>query len=115
MAGNTYKKQTSGSLGSLQKCPKCGGGPSPQEFTVDLCNGLGTRIVSSSQGWNGFSGGLQTLPSGYAVGDDVCVGTTNTGARVNGEITNIASIGTVQMYIDFNQQAPGNCLGCLGP
>ena len=81
-ANNTYRQQTSGSLGTLANCPSCS---TYTNYKVTLCSGSTVYYVDST---NAFDGQTPILSStSYSTGQVVWITTSQTAPRVCATIT----------------------------
>ena len=112
MANENYRQQTPSGLQSEATCSTC----QPDYIFVEICSGLQqglTYQVDASQGYNGCTGGLQSLTAVYEVGDYVCITATNNGTRYRAEIISVTNVGVPNRYIDTLSAVSSACSPCL--
>lgn len=112
MANENYRQQTPSGLQVEATCSTC----QPDYIYVEICSGLQQGLkyhVNASQGYNGCTGGLQSLTAVYEVGDYVCITATNNGTRYRAEIISVTNIGVTDRYIDMASATSSACSPCL--
>ena len=109
-ANNTYRQQTSGSLGTLANCPSCG---TYANYKVTLCSGSTVYYVDST---NAFDGQTPILSStSYSVGDVVWITPSQGGARYCATVTAVNQDDPSTQFFDEAAGPWSQCNQCIVP
>ena len=107
---NTYRQQSSGSLGALTNCPNCS---TYTNYAVQYCSGGGTIYVNNT---NAFSSSQPVLLStSYNIGDVVWVTPSQGGARVCATITGLNQNVISTQFFDIASGPWSQCSQCITP
>jgi hypothetical protein len=109
-ANNTYRQQSSGSLGTLTNCLSCG---TYTNYAVQYCSGGGTIYVDSV---NAFDGQTPILSStSYSVGDVVWITPSQGGARYCATVTAVNQDDPSTQFFDEAAGPWSQCNQCIVP
>ena len=109
-ANNTYRQQSSGSLGTLTNCPSCG---TYANYAVQYCSGGGTIYVDSV---NAFDGQMPILSStSYSVGQVIWITAGQTDPRYCATVTAVNQNVISTHFFDEAAGPWSQCNQCIVP